>query len=713
MKGEISAMQLLKKTAMIFSVSLLLGIVFLCFISQKTDVAMIEKTGDTAIAPRTENEELPYENNHESSAAVPKTEPIQMDKKEISLGMGETYTPKTNVKADKWISDNEKTVKIKDGKITAKSEGTAYVTAIDSQGNKAKCKITVKKAPESVSLEKYTLTLGIGENYCLGAVLPENTASANRTFRSSDNSIIKMTDTNWEGSFQAIKTGTAYVTVRLYNGKEASCEITVKKAPSKIMISKPTLSLGIGETYKLSCGMPSDTGAAVRTFRSSDNNIIKMIKTDWTAEIKAVKEGTAWVTVRTYNGKEASCKITVKKAPESVILSQDDIELSVGQKYTLTSKVNDGAASSQLLYSCSDESIVKIKKTQWAGEFEAVSPGEAWITVTTYNGIESSCKVTVKEKKQQSNNNNQNISFSTDTGHVTAPDGTPWTPESENTIVYIDENMLRLTNNAAVLEVGENYEIEVNGTQSDVLTYTSADPDVAVVDENGIVTAVDAGNTNIIMKDENGNSNKLVIIVLGDKESNIYPDMENISELLNSVQLSPVKTNYEEIDNMVDTIFAEIIREDMTNAEKAQACYDYLVENCNYEYGGYKAITIDDYLNDEDEEIAEFSYCILKNKIGTCENFSAAFVVMMRRIGFEANVVYGQVAMSAGGYDGHYWTDIEINNKHYLFDPQVERNCLGEDNEILHYFFGMPPQYNYNMYQYLYMTHVHGFKRSE
>ena len=83
---------------------------------------------------------------------------------------------------------------------------------------------------------------------------------------------------------------------------------------------------------------------------------------------------------------------------------------------------------------------------------------------------------------------------------------------------------------------------------------------------------------------------------------------------------------------------------------------------------------------------------------------------MMRRLGYEANQIYGDVAMSAGGYDGHYWADVEIDGKHYLFDPQVERNCLGEDKAVMHYFFGMDPENNYSMYRYNYMTCVHGFK---
>lgn len=715
-------MKILKKAAMIIFMTLLVGTVSVCTLSQKSDMAMSEYTAENAVSPHQQNSEYNNDNDstkndnsekflteEEDNKVIP---PIKLDKTELSLGVGEDYTFNTNTAAEKWISGKDKIIKVKNGKISAKSVGKTTVKAVDADGNISECKITVKKEPEWVAFEKYSLTLGIGETYELQAILPKDAASAGRTFSSSDDSVVKMLNTNWTGKFKAVSAGTAVVKVKLYNGKEAACEITVKDAPEKVTISRPTLTLGVGETYSLKCGLPAGSGSAERTFRSSDESIIKMTKTNWTGEFKALKEGTAWVTVRTYNGKESSCKIVVKKAPEEITLSKNEIELTVGQKYTLTSTVNDGSASNRRTYSASDDSIVKMTKTEWAGQFEAIAEGETWITVSTYNGIETSCLVTVKEKTKEIEIKQASLSETgTPTGgHVTAPDGTPWSAESENTVVYTDDDSIRLTNNAAVMEIGEEYTIVGSSTSNSGLSFTSTDEDVATVDEDGTVHAVGVGNANIIINSENGTSGKLVVLVLGDKESRVYTDISEIHSLLNSVELNPIKTNYSEIDNMVDAIFAEILTDDMTNAEKVQACYDYLAQKCTYGYDGYKAVNIDGYMSDEDKEIAEFSYCILKDRLGTCENFSAAFVVMTRRLGFNSNVVYGQVAMSAGGYDGHYWTDIEIDNKHYLFDPQVERNCLGEDNEVYHYFFGMRPELNYDIYRYEYMTRVHGFK---
>ena len=78
--------------------------------------------------------------------------------------------------------------------------------------------------------------------------------------------------------------------------------------------------MGVGESYSLSAKLPDGSAAAVRSFRTSNSSIVKMTKTNWTGEFRAEGNGTAWTTGRTYNGKEASCKVVVK-AGKKIYLS--------------------------------------------------------------------------------------------------------------------------------------------------------------------------------------------------------------------------------------------------------------------------------------------------------------------------------------------------------------------------------------------------------
>ena len=284
----------------------------------------------------------------ESSVTVSAASSLTLSKGQMSLGLGETVklTANQNVK---WRTSATKILTVdQKGNVKAAGMGTAWITAKNSSGQEKSCKITVKKAPTWVSISKGTLTLGVGEEYTLSAGIASDAACAKRTFRTSNSSIVKMTKTDWTGSFKAVRPGTAWVTVRTYNGKEASCKITVKKAPTWVSISKKSMTMNVGQTATLSASVASDAGCAHRTFRTSNSSIVKMTKTDWTGSFKAVKPGTAWVTVRTYNGKEASCKITVVKNDWRTLyknelkkLLREDSNLSY-QKFDLLDINNDG-----------------------------------------------------------------------------------------------------------------------------------------------------------------------------------------------------------------------------------------------------------------------------------------------------------------------------------------------------------------------------------
>lgn len=243
--------------------------------------------------------------------------PVTLSSTQMSLGKGESVRLTATiidptVKSLKWRTSNSKILTVdQNGNVKAVGTGTAWITVRTSTGKEKSCKVTVKAAPSSVKLSNGVLTIGVGETRKLSAILPDNTAAAVRTFRSSNNNIVKMTKTNWEGEFKGVKEGIAYVTVRLFNGKEATCKVTVKAAPTWVSVNKKTMTLKVGQTATLSSYIASNAGCATRTFRTSNSSIVKMTKTNWSAQFTALKRGTAWVTVRTYNGRESTCKVTV------------------------------------------------------------------------------------------------------------------------------------------------------------------------------------------------------------------------------------------------------------------------------------------------------------------------------------------------------------------------------------------------------------------
>ncbi len=245
---------------------------------------------------------------------------ISFNKTSMALGVGETFRLKATIspsnatnKTVNWSSSNTSVLTVdKNGNVKGVRTGTATVTAKTANGKTASCKITVRNAPSSITLTKGILTIGVGESYTVGSGINDGAACATRTYRTSNSSIVRMTQTDWNGVFVGVKPGVAWVTVRTYNGKESTCRVTVKAAPSKVSLNKKTMTMKVGQRGSLSAIIPDGTGCATRTFRSSNNNVVKMTKTNWTGEFYAKGRGIAYVAVRTYNGKEAYCKITVQ-----------------------------------------------------------------------------------------------------------------------------------------------------------------------------------------------------------------------------------------------------------------------------------------------------------------------------------------------------------------------------------------------------------------
>ena len=165
------------------------------------------------------------------------------------------------------------------------------------------------KAPADIRLSKGVITLGLNETFKLNAVVgPDNSSAHKIGWRTSSSKILTV---DKSGNVKAVGIGTAWITARTQNGLEKSCRITVKKAPGSVRISRTSLTMRVGDAAQLSSIIPDGTGCAKRVFRSDNNKVVRMTNTNWTGRFTAVSKGNATVTVRTYNGKESSCKIRV------------------------------------------------------------------------------------------------------------------------------------------------------------------------------------------------------------------------------------------------------------------------------------------------------------------------------------------------------------------------------------------------------------------
>ena len=174
------------------------------------------------------------------------TTTVKLNKKSVTLGVKETYkltakvSPASKAKNLRYKSTNTKvaTVNAKTGKITAKKAGTAKIQARIGTKTLATCKVTVKKAPETVTLNKTKVTIEKGKSFQLKATPNEGTYTSKFTWTSSNKKVAKV---NSKGKVTAVGKGTATITVKATNGKRAKCKVTVKVgdlASNKIELKK-------------------------------------------------------------------------------------------------------------------------------------------------------------------------------------------------------------------------------------------------------------------------------------------------------------------------------------------------------------------------------------------------------------------------------------------------------------------------------------------
>ena len=122
---------------------------------------------------------------------------VKLNRTSLTLTKGKTYTLKTAVtgtnKAISWSSSNASVASVdKNGKVTAKTKGTATITA-KVDGVSASCKVTVNEpAKTTIKLNKTKVTLGAGEPCTLKATV---SPSQKVTWTSSNPKLVKV-DTN-------------------------------------------------------------------------------------------------------------------------------------------------------------------------------------------------------------------------------------------------------------------------------------------------------------------------------------------------------------------------------------------------------------------------------------------------------------------------------------------------------------------------------------
>ena len=484
---------------------------------------------------------------------LPAPETISAQQDEIVLGLGEGGGKVAGVYPDGTLcsftyasnDENILTVNPTTGAITTVGVGSTDVVITAHNGVTARCHVEVKEAPTALTLSYTSMKLMVGEtNGLLTGTVNEGAASA-ITLSSSNTRYVKIVD----GRLVGLKTGTVTITAKTYNGVKATCKVTVCAAPKSVSFKAKSLLIGCGESMSTAVVYNPTSAYSVCTYTSSDPSVATVDPV--TGVVLGVAPGFAVITAKPQKGTAGTCTVEVRPAPDSLALSQTSLALAEGMSVTLTPVLPEGTAGHGTFES-SDPEVATVTA---GGVVKGVGGGTAIITATTYNGHSASCTVTVTPAPVRLSYDftkitmlkgdriqipepiaydvNGNVCPSTytftssSTRYATVSGGTvkgvktgtiTITAKSYNgktasfKLTIVDSvSGLTLAPSAAVLYTnGTDYvdELQLTATLTGgvmaTVQYASSNPDVATVDQNGLVTPVSAGTAVISVRTIDG-----------------------------------------------------------------------------------------------------------------------------------------------------------------------------------------------------------------
>ncbi len=241
---------------------------------------------------------------------------------------------------------------------------------------------------EQINITTEPQQLEVGQTLQLKyTTVPEN-YEGEFTFTSSDENVLHVDE---NGMISALAQGEAEITVAC-ESVEKSVLLSVA-APvvtaTKIELWKKDFALGVGEKIQASVKFtPADTTDQSVTYTSSNTKILS-VNSAGLLTGKAVGK----VTLTARSGSLISkTTVEVKKAPKKLELNYSSVKFGVGESGLDLDSYCKGGYALMRTWSSSNTEVVSVDKS---GILTAEGTGTANIVCKLYNGVKTTCKVTV------------------------------------------------------------------------------------------------------------------------------------------------------------------------------------------------------------------------------------------------------------------------------------------------------------------------------
>lgn len=161
------------------------------------------------------------------------------------------------------------------------------------------------------------MTLKKGNSEILKATIsPADTTEDQTITWTTGNKNVATVDQN--GKVTAVDAGTTTITVTTSNGKTATCKVSVLSPITSVTLNKKETTVQIkgSETLQATVNPGNTTDDRTLTWTSSKPGVATV---DQNGKVTGVSEGSCTITVKTTNGKTATCQVTVVQQIPSVV----------------------------------------------------------------------------------------------------------------------------------------------------------------------------------------------------------------------------------------------------------------------------------------------------------------------------------------------------------------------------------------------------------
>lgn len=390
-----------------------------------------------------------------------------------------TAFPEDNNDTARWYSSNEKVATVSDeGMVHAVSDGNAKIYVESSGKKKAYTTVSVGLGADKVSFTSAPLALAVGKNTALKA-------SASRIDgKRPINRKAVITQISGEeygyyapnGKLYGLKPGKVVMMAEAVTSLDKvstviEIDIVIPASSVKMSHTKFAMVAG-GEDFELSAAISPENSTESLTWQSSNPDIADVSEN---GVVTALSKGTAKITARTGSGKTATCTVTVG-------LGADMVEF--------TNKITSAAVGKTLALKAVASRADKQRPVSTAVRYEIIS-GNEFAEINDSGKLKALAVGTVTVR-----------------AYAEASINRAYDDIVINVVVPVTSLKFTTAKQSAV--VGENplnlYEILTVQPfdNTDILTWSSSNKEVADVDENGNVTALSKGTAKITVMSGSG-----------------------------------------------------------------------------------------------------------------------------------------------------------------------------------------------------------------